>query len=36
VWVVPDDLLVQMTQLDRRAAAEIRMALHKGEIRIVQ
>lgn len=36
VWCVPNEILVPFNQLDRRSAAEIRMALHRGEIRIVQ
>lgn len=36
IWCVPDELLVVSDQVDRRAAAEIRLAIHKGEIRVVQ
>jgi len=34
LWCLPDHLLVDFTMNDRRAAADIRMALHRGEIRI--
>ncbi len=36
LWIVPDDMARQSEFPDRRAAAELRMAAHRGEIRLVQ
>lgn len=36
IWCLPDDLLVASDQVDRRAASEIRVAILKGELQVVQ
>jgi hypothetical protein len=36
IWCLPDDKLVPAVLVDRHSAAELRMAIHKGEIKVVQ